>query len=451
MPFPMGHLPSTSPASPTIDDEGCGPKIVTAPPGPRSQAWLRRAAETGTPMGPTGTGVAQIVYESGRGSYVVDVDGNRYVDLAAGFGALLLGHGHRGIVSSLLTQAERLLIALGDIYPSEARLRLEQDLLRVLDLPSRRVLFGQSGSDAVTAALKTATLATGRPGIVAFSGGYHGLGYGPLAACGLRESYRVPFAAQLNAHVRFLSYPTDLAAADRVLDQLVNCLGAGDIAAILVEPVLGRGGCLVPPPGFLVELGARAHASGAVIIADEIWTGLGRSGSWLSSRAQGLRSDLVCLGKGLGGGLPISACIGDDGLMQCWSRPEEVVHTATFSGAPLAAASASTTLEMLAAGDYVQRSSRLGSAWLTTLRSATEQFHIVREVRGQGLMIGIELEGDPGAARAVMVGLLRRGYLVTCGGGQRHTVVLTPPLSIAESELAAFCTVLAEVLTELRP
>jgi len=400
---------------------------------------------------PADPNVAQIVYESGQGSHVVDVDGNRYVDLAAGFGALLLGHGHRGIVSSLVTQAERLLVALGDIYPSEARLRLEQDLLRVLDLPGGRVLFGQSGSDAVTAALKTATLATGRPGIVAFAGGYHGLGYGPLAACGLRESYRAPFTSQLNAHVRFLSYPTDLAVADRVLDDLEKCLGSGDIAAVLVEPVLGRGGCLVPPPGFLVELAVRARASNAVVIADEIWTGLGRSGSWLSSRAQGLRADLVCLGKGLGGGVPISACIGEDALMQSWRRPQEVVHTATFSGAPLAAAAASTTLEMLRSGDYVQRSSRLGSAWLATLRSEAKRFRIVREVRGQGLMIGIELDGGPGVARAAMLGLLRRGYLVTCGGGRRKTVMLTPPLSIAEHELTAFCPVLAEVLTEIRP
>src|SRR5689334_8787858 len=152
-----------------------------------------------------------IVYQTGLGANVVDVDGNRYVDLAAGFGALLTGHCHPAIQRVLEIQAARLTQALGDLYPSDAKIALLERLSRLYPEPRARVIVGQSGADAVTAALKTAVLATGKPGVVAFNGAYHGLSYAPLAACGLRESYRAPFAAQLGTHVTFADYPGDAA------------------------------------------------------------------------------------------------------------------------------------------------------------------------------------------------------------------------------------------------
>src|SRR6185295_2973320 len=166
-----------------------------------------------------------------------------------------------------------------------------------------------SGADAVTAALKTALLFTGKPGVIAFEASYHGLSYAPLAASGLRASYRKPFAAQLNPHVCFVPYPRDVSDAELVLERVRFELVQSNVGAVLIEPLLGRGGCVVPPADFLPELGQLARAAGALTIADEIWTGLGRAGKLLFSLSDGFVPDLVCLGKGLGGGLPVSACL----------------------------------------------------------------------------------------------------------------------------------------------
>ena len=173
------------------------PSIHTAPPGPTSRSWLVRHAHVAAPMGPAPQPgpPSGIVYATGRGANVTDVDGNRYVDLAGGFGALLLGHLHPTVQRVMGLQSERLLQALGDLYPADAKIALLERLTRLYPEPGAKGILGQSGSDALSAALKTAKLATGRSGVLAFTGAYHGLGYGPLAACGLRESYRAPFAA----------------------------------------------------------------------------------------------------------------------------------------------------------------------------------------------------------------------------------------------------------------
>ncbi|HEV8548079.1 MAG TPA: aminotransferase class III-fold pyridoxal phosphate-dependent enzyme, partial [Polyangiaceae bacterium] len=182
------------------------PQLVTRPPGEHSRTFLIRHRHAAAPMGPP-RATGGIVYATATGANVVDVDGNRYVDLAAGFGAALLGHGHPSVRRALALQAERLWHALGDLYPSDAKIALCERLAALYPEPGAQVIVAQSGSDAVSAALKTAALHTGRAGVVAFSGAYHGLGYGPLAACGLRASYREPFTAQLNPNVRFCDYP----------------------------------------------------------------------------------------------------------------------------------------------------------------------------------------------------------------------------------------------------
>jgi 4-aminobutyrate aminotransferase/(S)-3-amino-2-methylpropionate transaminase len=375
----------------------------------------------------------RIVYATARGSNVVDVDGNRYVDLAAGFGALLLGHGHPSVARVLELQSKRLFHALGDVYPSDAKVGLLERVARLHPEPGAQVIVGQSGSDAVTAALKTACLATGKPGVIAFRGGYHGLGYAPLAATSLRAGYRDPFAAQLNPHVRLVDYPAG--DGDSELDQLRGALGGGDVGAVLFEPILGRGGCVVPPPGFMHGLCDLCSEYGAVSIADEVWTGLGRSGALLYSASQGAVFDLICLGKGLGGGLPLSACIGKRSVMAAWRRAPEVVHTSTFAGAPLAAATALATLDTLERERLVERSEKLGERFRSELAEALGGSGAV--VRGAGLMIGIDLGPRPGAAFAMQERLLEHGYIATTGGGAREVLVLTPPLTIAESLLAA--------------
>ena len=395
-------------------------------------------------MGPAKS-AGGIVYATATGANVIDVDGNRYVDLAAGFGAELVGHRHPRVLRALALQSERLLHALGDVHPSDAKIALVERLALLHPEPEAQVLVGQSGSDAVSAALKTALLATGKPGVLAFAGAYHGLGYGPLAACGLRPSYRTPFAAQLNPAVSFVPYPDTRELAADAVAEAARALAAGAIGAVLIEPVLGRGGVVVPPAGFLAELGRLAHAAGALFVADEIWTGLGRSGAMLASVAAGARPDLICLGKGLGGGLPLSAVIGRRSVMAAWRQADEVVDTSTFAGAPLACSTALATLEVLGREKLVGRSAELGASWLEELARAFTSAPDV-SVRGAGLMLGIDLGARPGAALAAVRSLLEQGFIASTGGGQREVIVLTPPLTIAEPQLRAATTAIVRAV-----
>jgi 4-aminobutyrate aminotransferase-like enzyme len=405
----------------------------------------------GPPAQEPDTDCSSIVYEHAFGSNVVDADGNRYVDLAAGFGALIVGHGAPAVVAAVRAQSERLLLALGDVFGSDVKSALVERLAALYPGGDARVILGQSGADAVTAAIKTASLAAGCPGLVAFRGGYHGLSYGPLAATSLRSGYRDPFLAQLNPHVRFVDYPADEESLERALadvDDALRELGGG---AVLVEPILGRAGVVVPPRGFAASLCALSRERGALVIADEIWTGLGRSGALLRSVADGAAPDIVCLGKGLGGGVPISACIGSETVMRAWQRADEVVHTSTFAGAPLGCSAALATLDLLAKHDLVARSAAVGARFLATLRSALGGISTVKDVRGSGLMIGIDFGPRAGAATDVQRHLLERGYIVSTGGGGREVVVLTPSLDIAEPLLSDFAGSLAGVLGERAP
>jgi 4-aminobutyrate aminotransferase-like enzyme len=428
------------------------PAMRVRPPGEQSRSWLVRDAHVSAPMGPKQIGPAGIVFSTGKGSNVFDVDGNRYVDLAAGFGALLAGHCHPNILRAVELQSARLLQALGDVYPSEPKIALLERLTRLFPEPSAKALLAQSGSDAVSAALKTAVLASGKPGVLAFSGAYHGLGYGPLAECDLRPSYREPFSGQLNPHVRFLDYPRAEADLDAILERARFELSTQPIGAVLVEPILGRGGVVVPPASFLAELGGLASGAGALLIADEIWTGLGRSGSMFHSLSSDFRPDLICLGKGLGGGLPVSAVIGRGSVMDAWRRDAEVVHTSTFAGAPLACTAALALLDLLSREKLVERSADLGSRFRSALERELAQsvdLVSVREVRGSGLMIGIELSGGPGSAARLQQGLLERGYVSSTGGGAREVLVLTPPLNVGEELLFGFISPLLDCIRRL--
>jgi 4-aminobutyrate aminotransferase/(S)-3-amino-2-methylpropionate transaminase len=427
------------------------PLLRVPPPGPSSRTWLIRHAQVAAPMGPIVPPgpPGGIVYATGRGSNVTDVDGNRYVDLAGGFGALLVGHLHPTVQRVIGLQSERLLQALGDLYPSDAKIALLERLTKLYPEPGAKGILAQSGSDAVSAALKTAKLATDKSGVLAFSGAYHGLGYGPLAACGLRESYRAPFAAELSPHISFVAYPSNPGSAAQSLESCRARLIQGGVGALLIEPVLGRGGVIAPPAGFLGELRRLANEHGALLVADEVWTGLGRAGSWLSTREQGVVPDLLCLGKGLGGGLPLSAVLGKAHVMQTWRREAEVVHTATFAGAPLAASAAIATLEVLGKEALPERAKTLGARYLAELRSALADSPQVREVRGSGFMLGIDLGERPGAASQLMRRLLQAGYITSTGGGQREVLVLTPALNIDESILFGSIPSIVEQIAKL--
>jgi 4-aminobutyrate aminotransferase / (S)-3-amino-2-methylpropionate transaminase / 5-aminovalerate transaminase len=454
--MPLSELPLPA-ADPAGDDP---PAMRVAPPGPLSRSALSRLEQVECPAFSrrrdaraerSGAEMLPIVLASGTGSNLFDVDGNRYVDLVAGFGALLLGHGAPPVLRAITNQAERLALALGDVYSADAKVPLLERLASLHPGVRPRVMLGQSGSDAVTAALKTARLATGKPGIVAFEGAYHGLGYGPLAACGVRPSYRLPFTDQLNQRVTFAPYPRAEAGVDRALDAVEQALRAGDVGAVLVEPILGRGGCIVPPPAFLGGVIEAAHRHGALVIADEIWTGMGRTGAMVRSTAVGAPADILCFGKGLGGGLPISACVASEDVMMAWAGDaggdggDGVVHTSTHAGSPLASAAAIATLDALRFRKLPARAREVGEGARAAFRSALDGVPGVIEVRGEGLMIGIELDGGDRGLRA-MRGMLARGYVVLTGGMRSETLTLTPALTIGEERLADAAVALREVL-----
>jgi 4-aminobutyrate aminotransferase/(S)-3-amino-2-methylpropionate transaminase len=455
---------------PAIDENGEpgaeAPLIRTPPPGPMAKAWLARLQGVDAPWTEarrerraafTGLDESPIVVVSAKGSNVADIDGNRYVDFVGAFGAALLGHGSTRVARTIEMQSERLLFGYGDVYPSDAKIGLTERRARLFPEPGARVMLGLSGSDAMDAAMKTALLATGRPGIVSFEGGYHGLASGPLAMNGLRPEYRTPFAPHLSQHVRFAPYPRNDGELAESLEKVESFLKSGEIGAIVVEPILGRGGVVVPPAGFLSGLREIADRHQALLVADEIWTGLGRSGAILRSVEDGVTPDVVCLGKGLGGGMPISACIGRGAVMEAWRNPKgvspelaeaglhgEAIHTATHFGNPLACAAAIAVLDSIVGAKLHIRAKEEGELFLATLRSALGPETKIKDVRGKGLMIGIEVEGGASRGLGLVRDLLMSGYLVLTGG-RGDVLTLTPPLTIPRELLDGFAEKLAHL------
>ncbi len=395
----------------------------------------------------TGASHDPIVWVHAKGANVVDADGNRYVDLTGGFGVALLGHGHRDVVEAVQRQAGRLLHALGDVYPSAAKIGLEARIAATVPWPAR-VILGLSGADAVEAALKTARLATGRPGVLAFEGGYHGLSYGALAECGYKSAFREPFAGQLNPNVRFAPYPST-ADLDRALEAARAALADGVVGAVLIEPILGRGGVEPAAEGALASLGAMAKERGALLIVDEIYTGLGRTGPWLRSIATGCEPDVVVIGKALGGGVPVSAAVVREEAARAWGASVgEAIHTSTFLGNPLSCAAALASLEVLARPETTAMIGRCAVALERSLRAALSRDGAgVRRLTFAGMLVGITLDGGLRRALSVCRRMLERGYVVLTGGVDGDVLTLTPPACMTDAQVEGFAATLAEVLT----
>ncbi|MBN8612906.1 MAG: aspartate aminotransferase family protein [Deltaproteobacteria bacterium] len=404
----------------------------------------RRSERSGAPQDP-------IVWREAVGSNVVDVDGNVYVDLTAGFGVAALGHRPPAVVDAIREQSGRLLHALGDVYPSDVKIELLERLASSSGIEGARVMLGSHGADAIEAALKTAVLHTKKPGVLAFEGGYHGLSHGPLAICGYQPAFRAPFTAQLNPHVCFAPYPEPLEsvalAMARVRDTYHHAIEAGlAIGAVVIEPMLGRGGVIEPPSGFLAELADFTREIGALLVVDEIFTGLHRTGPWLLSRELGVEADVLCLGKALGGGMPISACIAREEIMASWGDPAgEAIHTATFFGHPIACAAALATLDELEAQEIEALVPRTGRVLFEALRAMADEQPLVTDVRGRGLAIGVELTTGAHVLR-VMRRLLERGYLVVPAAPDASVLQIAPPLTIEEPLVLGFVEVLADVI-----
>ena len=415
-------------------------------------------------------GAWPIVWERAKGSHVWDAEGRRYLDLTAAFGVAAAGHANPRVVRAGQRQMATLLHAMGDVHPHELKARLAAELSRLTfgrwrgtkprgrraGAGTGKVIFCNSGFEAVEAALKTALLATQRPGVIAFEGAYHGLGYGALNTTA-RAHFREPFLPQLGQFARFIPFPTRSEDLDSVRRKVQRLLETGTIGAVLVEPVQARGGIRVPPRGFLPMLRRLCDGRRALLIVDEVYTGLGRTGAWCACEHSGTAPDLICLGKALTGGFPLSACVGRADLMgAAWPvSAGEAIHTSTFLGHPVGCAMALAQVAELRGRRLTERSARLGRSLQQWLRTDLGKFVAAgeAEVRGLGLMAGVALtdaNGSPDTDRAlaVMRRMLERGIIVLPEGDQAEVIALTPPLIISSAELKRAVKVLSQVLKE---
>lgn len=442
------------------------PSVTVPPPGPASRALaarLRRAESRNvTWLGDD----FPVFWTDAQGANVRDADGNVYLDLTGAFGVALTGHGDPRVRAALQGQGGRLMHGMGDVHPSEAKVRLLEALQRVLPWGDEtRAVLASTGSEAVEIALKTALLATGRPGVVAFEGGYHGLTMGALAATA-RPDFRSPFAARLYEGVVHLPFPAEASEGGAlepgtgdpaaVLEALGRALERGapngdPIGAVVLEPVQARGGVRVLPSGFAAALGDLAREHGALVVADEVFTGLGRCGAVLASELVGLAPDVVCLGKVLGGGLPLSACVGSAAVMDAWPpSPGEALHTSTFLGHPLACAAGVAVLEQVEAG-LPGRAAAVGERLRTALTPALDAVPGLGPVRGLGLLLGIPLIDEGGGPRRggaieVATRALTEGVLVLPAGDVGHVVELTPSVVLTDAQVGAAAEILGRAL-----
>ena len=431
------------------------PELITPIPGPRSRALaekLRRHESRNV------TYLAEdfpVFWQRAAGTNVWDADGNRFIDLTSAFGVCGLGHTNEDIRTALVAQSAEQMHAMGDVHPTEVKAELCARLSAMTyerwGAGDAKTVLSSSGSEAVETALKTALLRTGKPGVIAFEGGYHGLGFGALSAIGL-PFFREPFRAQLKDFATLLPYPAgsgaDLAPLRRQIEETIR---GGGIGAVLVEPVQGRGGCVVPPRAFLRMLREVCDAHDVLLIADEIYTGFHRTGSLFACDHSAVVPDLLCLGKALTGGFPLSACVGLAEVMDAWPLSSgEALHTSTFLGNPLGCAMALASLKQHADPALAPLVQERGAK----LKGALQALHSphIGEIRGLGLMLGVELVEPSTSAPATRLSIaiikhaLRDGLLLLADSPTGNVLSFTPPFTISDDEIAFVASRLQEYL-----
>ena len=405
------------------------PSLKTRIPGPKSRTLARQLHRFESCNITYISDRWPIFWERAAGANVWDVDGNRYIDLTAAFGVASVGHNNPRVVAAIKSQAAKLIHAMGDVHPNELKLKLARELAELTfgrwTKSAGRVVFGNSGAEAVEVALKTAVMHTKRPGVIAFEGAYHGLTYGALDTT-WRADFRKPFNEQLGhftAHVPF-GRPPEVTNLD-------------EFGAIIVEPIQGRGGIVVPPDDFLPNLRKFCDQHGLLLIFDEIYIGFCRTGRWFACEHWNVVPDIICVSKAMAGGFPMSACVGRAEIMDSWPESNgEAIHTSTFLGNPLGCAAALAAIGEMKRMKLDARSRELGK-WLSGRLAA------IGKVRGKGLMLGVEV----GNAVPITEELLRRGVLALPEGNRGEILGVTPPLVITERQLECCVTILEELLS----
>lgn len=473
-----GFFPFAFKKSPKPLPKNLAPKVRTKTlPGPQSQKLTEQLKRYECPQITYVGGSFPLFLQKGRGANLYDADGNRYLDLTSSFGVASLGYGNTAVLEAVRRQSQEMVHGMGDVHPNGVKIALAKKLAEITPGNLGQSFFSSTGSEAVETALKTAVMATGKTGIIAFDGAYHGLGYGALQVTH-REDFRAPFAKQLGKHAQFAVWPDNRLYGGKATEVSMKSVrniaakakrSSHRIGAVIVEPIQARGGVRVPPQDFLKELRAFCDAEGALLIFDEIFTGFGRAGTLFACEKSGIVPDLMCLGKALSNGLPLSVCIGSARVMHAWGPSQgDAIHTSTYLGHPLGCAAALAAIAELEEKKLVERSRKMGETLRRDLYKLKEKYPLIGDIRGAGLLIGIELNERPAFAltagkkgkpqgpipatektRQVIEGLTQRGILALGCGAAHNVVQMTPPFVFTEEDAALTVRVLDEVLKKI--
>lgn len=436
------------------------PRIVVSPPGPKARAVVDRDAEW------TSTCYIKeypLVVSRGQGVMVEDVDGNRYLDFMAGIAVSSTGYGHPKVVAAVKDAADRFLHICGSDFYYEGMAALCERLARVAPGRSKkRVFLTNSGTEAVEAAIKLARHATRRTAIIAFRGAFHGrttgavtltsskarqhAGFGPL----LPDVHHVPFAYRYRCQFCAGEGECNRGCIDVIEKELfTRQLDPRDVAAIFVEPIQGEGGYIVPPAGYLRDLRALCDRHGILLVADEVQCGVGRTGKMFACEHEGVEPDIMLTAKGLGSGMPIGAMISRESITT-W---ETGSHGSTFGGNPVCCAAALATLDLVEGG-LMANAARMGERLLARAQSLKEKHACIGDVRGRGLMVGVEFVKDRATrepAGDLVHDLVQRAFrqgLLLLGAG-KSTLRLAPPLVVDQHDVDTAMDMIDACLAEL--
>jgi acetylornithine/LysW-gamma-L-lysine aminotransferase len=369
-----------------------------------------------------------LVIEKGSGATLWDINGKRYIDCMGGYGVSVVGHCHPRVVEAIRKQVGKLITCHGSLY-NETRVELLERLVKISPRGLDKIYLCNSGAEAIECAIKLARKHTGKTEIIAFTGSYHGKTLGALSAT-WNPKYREPFEP-LVPGFKFVPFGK--------IDKVEQAISE-KTAAILIEPIQGEGGIHVPPNGFLEALRKLCNEREILLIFDEIQTGLGRTGKMWASEHWGVTPDVMCVAKGIAGGIPMGATIATADIMSSLKIGD---HTSTFGGNPLACAAASATIDVILEEKLAERAAITGEYFKKQLSQLLEQSKIIREVRGLGLMLGMELRFD---VQDILLKAINQGVILLYAG--KTVLRFLPPLVIEKSQIDTVINVLKNIISD---
>ena len=438
------------------------PVLKTALPGPRAAALIARDRAV---VSPSYTRDYPLVMAGGQGAVVEDVDGNRFLDCAAGIAVNATGHAHPDVVKAVVDQAQRYLHMSGTDFYYEPQVRLAETVAEIAPISGPvRTFFGNSGTEAVEAAVKLAKYHSKRFHIIAFLGSFHGRTMGSLSMTSSRTTqrrgfgpllpgvYHAPYANCYRCPVGLTPENCQAECLGFVEDQiLVHLVSPDEVAAIVVEPIQGEGGYVVPPKAFHERLRALTKTHGMLLVTDEVQSGMGRTGKMFAIEHYGVEPDIFATAKGIASGMPLGVCAARADVMD-WPPG---AHASTFGGNPVSCAAALATIALLR-DSLVANAASVGAFLMDGLKALQQKHAIIGDVRGKGLMIGVELVKDrttkerAAAERDALVQKCFYKGLLVLGAG-RNAVRLSPPLTLTKAQAEVALRILDEALGELAP